>query len=258
MSKRRARNPRAIVSGQAGIVVMDAPNGCSYRRMGETDFRGCRPQDVSLLLGDATDVLVISGKSPTQISRILENEWANDRALHLLLILVDGESHLRAKRIAVESLDDLLSNPPVMQFVNHRLYARTLPPTADLDEAVRMSNSLIRKTVWNMLVELRRHQPNVKSVRERWALIDPRLFNDALGKSEFEQIAIEEGMFFKLCVDRASSEDVAAWADGLRLRGFSSRREVLDAWTAPFRIQKKTVAKETQGSFNEVWERHNE
>lgn len=259
MAKRRLQGTKAILSGQAGIVVlMDGSETCRYRRVGEDGFHACRPQDVTYLFGDASDAIVVIGKSPAQICRLLDNEWANDRALHLMLILVDGDAHLRAKRIAAESLEDILGNPTTYQFVTHRFYAHGLPAGADLDDAVQMSSELGRKIVWSMLIEFRNRQAAIKQVRERWELLDTGLFGSVAKKQQFEQIAIEEGMFFSLCKNAASKDEVRNWADNLRLKGFGSRMEILDAWALPFTTQRKDVAHETQASFYEIWERYAE
>jgi hypothetical protein len=259
MPKRRSLGPRAIISGQAGVVVfVDGSKSCNYRRVGEAEYHPCRAEDVPYLVGDASDAIVISGKSAAQADRILENEWKNDRALHLVLILIDGGAHLRAKRIAADSLEDILTTPTVYQFVRHRLYARTVPATADLDEAVRMSSEYGGKILWGMLVELRKHQAAIERVRERWERLDIILFGTMHEKRHFEQIAIEEGMFFGLCVSAVGNEVPKNWVNNLRLKGVRSRKEILEAWALPFAVERKDVDQETQGSFDEIWARQGE
>ena len=259
MPKRGPQGPRAIISGQAGVVVfVDGSKTSTYRRVGEEDYHPCRAEDVPYLVGDASDVIVISGKSAAQADRILENEWKNDRALHLILILIDGGAHLRAKRLAADSLEDILTTPTVHQFVRHRLYARNVPATADLDEAVRMSSEYGGKVVWGILVELRKNQAAIGRVRERWELLDIILFGTMHEKRQFEQIAIEEGMFFGLCVNAVGNEVPKNWVNNLRLKPFLSRKEILETWTSPFAVHRKDVAKETQGSFDEIWARQGE
>lgn len=256
MPKRRLEGPRAIISGQAGVAVfVDGPRICNYRRMGEEEYHPCRVEDVPYLIGDASDTIVVTGKSVAQADRILENEWKNDRALHLILILIDGGAHLQAKRVAADSLEDMLTTPTVHQFVRHRLYARGVPAAADLDEAVRMSSEYGGKIVWGMLVELRKHQPSIERVRERWELLDIILFGTVHEKRYFEQVAIEEGMFFGLCVNTAGTEVLKKWINNLRLKGFRSRQEILEAWARPFSVERKDVKQETQGSFDEIWAR---
>ncbi len=255
MPKRRPQEAKAIISGQAGIVIfVDGREACTFRRINEENISDCRRQDIPYLLGDCSDSIVVTGKSPIQAYRILENEWKNDRAIQLLLILIDGSSHLRAKRIAVGSLEEMLASATVYQFVAHRLYARPLPKDADLDEALRMSNEQARKQLWGLLTDIRTHQDMITNVRNRWELLDVGLFeNDYQGKNEFEQAVIEEGLFFILCTTQVTAEQPNIWSQNHRLRHFRLRKDVLTTWVSPFLTQKKDVMKETQGSFDELW-----
>src|SRR5437773_1437156 len=99
MAGSRRQDMTAIVSGQAGVVVLVSGTKCLSRRISASEYVQCQRRDIPYLFEAASDVISVSAKSPAQAFRILQNEWANDHALQLVLILLDHASHLRAKRI---------------------------------------------------------------------------------------------------------------------------------------------------------------
>ena len=205
------------------------------------DYRRCRMEDISYLFGDASDVISVAAGSPAQAFRILENEWAHDRALHLILILLDREAHLRAKRIASEALEQFLVVPTTRQFVLHRLYSRPLPASADIPEALRFCVDASGKALWGLLAALRDDQAKIHDVRERWDLLDPQLFGTAREKRLFEQVAVEEGIFFTLCRDRGgiSEKALSQWLSNPRLRVFPRRARVIETWAGVLVLERK-------------------
>jgi len=236
MPRRRSPQLRALLSGQAGVVVLLNGSTCLFRRVGEVELQPCRPDDISYLFGDATDVISVVGKSMEQAFRILESEWTHDRALHLTLILLDRDAHLRAKRVAAEALEELVAVPPTRQFVLHRLYAWPLPASADVADALEFCRDTRSKVLWGMLVTLREDQPQIRTVRDRWDLLDLQLFGTARGKHLFERMAVAEGMFFSLCHrgDRVFGDLIPQWLNNPSLREFASCKQVLETWAGAF------------------------
>jgi hypothetical protein len=236
----------AIVSGQAGLVVLVNGSKCSCRRIANPEYQLCERGDIPYLFADASDVISIDAKSPEQAFRILEHEWANDRCLHLLLILLDRASHLYAKRLASAALEKLLLSETAQQFVLHRLYARPLPPSADPSSALALAQETGLKLVWGLTTRVREDQARITAVRARWDSIDPGVFGNFDGKSVFEQVVIEEGLFFALGhIEQARAKDLpAGWLTNPRFKEFENSEQVLMAWVEPFlpgRIEVKTA-----------------
>jgi hypothetical protein len=239
---------RALLSGQAGNVVLIDGASCTCRSIGETDYRRCRIDDISYLFGDASDVISVAASSQAQASRILENEWSHDRALHLILILIDHGAHLRAKRIASEALEQFVAAPTTRQFVLHRLYSRPLPASADIPEALQLCMDASGKAMWGLLATLRDDQDKIRDVRERWELLDLHLFGTARDKLFFERVAVEEGIFFTLCRDPESITDKALsqWLGNPRLKRFPRRGKVIETWAGAFVRERKPPKREAQ------------
>jgi hypothetical protein len=248
MPARKRHEMTAIVSGQAGIVVLFTRTKISCRRISAPEYVPCHRRDIPYLFSDASDVISIAARSPTQAFRILENEWANERTLHLILIILDHESHLRAKRLASETLEELLVVPTAQQFVLHRLYSQPLPQCADMVEALALAQESRAKVLYSVIATLREDQPKVREIRERWDQIDPMLFGDFEVKRSFEQVAVEEGLFFSLCRNdsKLSVEVVASWLSNPRLKDFENHDRILQLWVEPFVQSRKAVRPATQ------------
>lgn len=251
--RNRSARPRALLSGQAGVVVLIDGASCTCRAIGEIDYRHCRIEDIPYLFGDASDVISVAAKSPAQAFRILENEWAHDRALHLILILLDQDAHLRAKRIASEALEEFLVVPTTRQFVLHRLYSRPLPASADVPEALRFCMDANGKAVWALLATLRDDQAKIRDVHERWELLDLHLFGTAREKHLFEQVAVEEGMFFSLCRDPGgiTEKALSQWLSNPRLKMFPRRGKVIETWAGSVPQRKPPTLAAQMGLFDE-------
>src|SRR5260370_38279096 len=97
MPRKRSVKRISVVSGQAAIVVVIDGSVCKFRRIDQPEYQHCRREDVPYLFGGASDVISVSGKSPSQVFRILKNEWSQDRALQFLLILLTQARHRLAK-----------------------------------------------------------------------------------------------------------------------------------------------------------------
>ena len=226
----------AIVSGQAGIVVLNKGLKCLARRISTPEYQPCVRSDIPYLFSDATDVISMQGKSPEQAYRIMESEWEKDRCLHLLLILLDASAFLYARRLASENLDGLLHSESTQTFVHHRLYARPLPASADLTWPLELAQDNGAKLLWHLLMSLRQAQSRIKDVRERWEALDSSLFGDYSAKHLFEQTAIEEGLFFDLCrtTTRFGTELTTTWMTNPRFKEFRNSSDILSVWTQPF------------------------
>lgn len=247
----RSSRPRALLSGQAGIAVVIDGVSCSCRRVGQPEYQPCRLEDVAYLFGGASDLVSLAGDSLTRVDRFLESEWAHDRAMHLTLILLDRDSHLRAKRIASEVLDPFLSISATRQFVLHRLYTHPLPESADVSEALRLCAEASARTTWGVLAAVRNDQPRIQEVRSRWELLDLQLFGTAPEKAAFERAAAEEGIFFALASNprNLTEKTISQWNNNPRLKRYRFRSRILDAWAGWFAPERKPATTESQLSL---------
>jgi hypothetical protein len=247
MARKRKLPPSAFVSGQAALAIFRDPKGYSYRRVGERLSRECRGEDVPYLFGGATDVITVIGKSTEQVMRILENEATQDQALHLILIILDSDAHLRAKSLASEAFEALIGSATIRKFVLDRIYTRPLPACADTADALRRCIDASCKATWALVSELRSDQAVIETVRGRWERVGGELFGNAQEKAIIERVAVEEGIFFTMCKypERITDEAIEQWASDSRLHNISAR-EIFRYWAGFFHVGRKESTPATQ------------
>ncbi|WP_321476171.1 hypothetical protein [uncultured Paludibaculum sp.] len=239
---------KAILSGQAGVVVVQDGSTCWSRRVRDDQYNECRLEDIPFLFADCYDLMSVASTSPAQAFRVLENEWTHDRALQLVLILLDSDAHLRARNMAASGLEKLFSKETAQQFVLHRLYAYPLPKGADLIGALEFCARESCRIARDLLFTLRDDQQNIVAVREHWNRLSPELFSTSSEKSLLEQIAIEEGFFYGLSSSKSRllGEMISQWVSNPRLRGFGNRKYIIEIWAKPFLSRPKEPTREQQ------------
>src|ERR1019366_1952155 len=91
----------------------------------------------------------------------LDLAWRQDRALLHLLILLERNSSRRARALSVESLEELLADEAVRNFVCDRLYSARLPSSADLIGSLLLAESQRASSLGEFLERLGRLQDSI-------------------------------------------------------------------------------------------------
>ena len=123
---------KAIVSGQAAKAVYWKQDGVWCLPLDATGPVQCSADDVPYLMGEATDLRAIDVDSPEEVVGELELSWSQDRALHLMFVLLDPDAEDDSRREAAEYLDEFFANTVVREFIVNRFYSAELPEQADL------------------------------------------------------------------------------------------------------------------------------
>ena len=186
---------KALISGQAGIAMLIDGEACSSIEVHSSGSVPRAARDVACLLGDAADLVELEGISTADAARELEVAWMKDRSIHLALIALDGEAAGENRRSAVECLSDLLKDSRVTDFVRNRLYAASLPPSADLPGALHLAESSGSTKFAGVLEEVGADQELIRRNRLAWDALRPDLFDGTAGKERFGFAAVESGMF---------------------------------------------------------------
>lgn len=145
-------------------------------------------------LRNAGVVVELKSSSKKAALELLENEWKCDRALRLILILLDEEEYTETKRIAADALSDFFKSPSILEFVKRRLYARPLPENADVTAAIEMVNGYLR----DFLQSLADAQLAIGQHRLAWDELTSDIFADAAARQRIEAYLIESGAFSEL------------------------------------------------------------
>jgi tetratricopeptide (TPR) repeat protein len=199
--------------------------------------------DVPYLLADANDVVEIPDATPQTAAVALDLSWRQDRALHLILILLDREADDDTRRIAVECLEEFACDPTVADFVCNRLYSGPLPDSADMVGALLLAESMDAKRLNKLLEDLGEFQPEIRRRREEWDALQPELFGGPQAKLEFGYIVVASGALRRLvqsAPEQVNSVLVDALADP-RFQRLMRSREVLTSWIKTVRTKRGPI-----------------
>ena len=129
---------QAMVSGQAGLALLVDGDAMWSVEIDEPTRRVPRRRaDVPHLFDGVTDLARLDGVTEASVVETLERAWRNDRALRLILILLDRGAGDELRASVVESLDDSFLVAGACAFVRTRLHAAPLPVESDLPGAIR-------------------------------------------------------------------------------------------------------------------------
>jgi len=220
---------KALISGRAGVAVLlhdgrtqsfhlDGPTGVERRR-----------EEIRLILGDCTDVIVVDNIAPESVSARLELEWAKQRCLALCLLLLDIESHPESRLLAVADMEDFLRDPEIAGFLRARLFAAPMPDKADLIGAINRAHSQNATSVVSILEEVGVHQGEIARCRSSWDAVPPQTFRDESSKEGVAFALIQAGAFPRI-VTTAPEKRGALLLDLLARPELRQWRVGLTAW----------------------------
>jgi len=177
---------RTLVSGRAGVAVhFHAGRVYSFHLDGPQGLER-RPEEVRRLFGDSPDVVAVPGLDPKDIPVRLEFEWRKQQALVLCLLLLDRESNLEARLLAIPDLEESLVDPEILTFLLSRLFVAPLPGNADLIGSINRAHDHKASKLVALLEDVGQHQIEISRCRAAW---------DAVG---FQDESQKEGLAFEL------------------------------------------------------------
>jgi hypothetical protein len=201
---------KVLISGQAGLAIFVDNTGSWVVSAERPDERlPCLNSDIAWLLADVVDIKEFEDTTYDDAVKELRRVSRADRALQLVLILLDGDEDSETAWMAAEVLDGWLKDEPVVRFVENRLYAAHLPHNADVPRAKEIARKAGEK-VFDFLVALDNHQGAIRTTRETWDTLSSDLFREITEDQEikgsrtesfrsekqvFERIAVKSGLF---------------------------------------------------------------
>ncbi len=234
---------RAILSGQSGLALLGDDDAVWAVSVEEPEVRTpCNWRDATYLLADADDVVELPDVSQQAALDVLEQAWRRDRALRLMLILLDREEDEETRTMAAECVDDHFASERVREYVTNRLYVAPLPASAELGRANQLAGDTNAPRVVAFLAKLETDQAVIARTRRAWDEIDPDKFEADAGKARFEAVAVDAGTFRRLteAVDTGNVQQV--WMECLgdsQITKLPGHRNVITAWVNPLRASRK-------------------
>ena len=161
----------ALISGQAAqAVLVNQTKVFLYRLDDDIDTSGVEipVTDIPRVFQDCTDVRKVHPVTTAGVRQELESDWAKDRALHLMMILLDPHEEHENRRLASECVNDLFVDPAVQQFVALFMYASPLPEIGQLNTASDIATTAVHDHVLAFVQQLAMHQTSIRKRCEAW------------------------------------------------------------------------------------------
>jgi RNA polymerase sigma-70 factor, ECF subfamily len=234
---------KALVSGQAGLALLIDGDRVESIHFDSSRTVARVKADIPYLLADATDVIEVCDTTHEKAAAALDLSWRQDRALHLILILLDREADDEARRMSAECLDEFLSDSKVYVFIANRLFSAPLPDSADMMSALLLADSVAATKLNQLLEDLGESQPEIRRRRTEWDALPPELFGGVQGKLEFGYVAVTNGTFRRLAQsepDGINNLLVTALA-APQFQRFAKYRQIIMSWIKPVHAQTKPL-----------------
>ncbi|TKJ37930.1 hypothetical protein CEE37_13275 [candidate division LCP-89 bacterium B3_LCP] len=224
----------ALISGQAGIAIFVETTGAFVVDIDSPDQERSLPKtSIPYVFNGASDVKLLKSVKRKKALETLELEWRKDRALQLMLILIDDEDDIETKREAAECLTELLSDKQVFEFLSNRMFSAPFPDDTNLEIAYKCGAQA--EPVIRLLDELSKNQIEIDLYRQEWDNLSPDLFDDDEDvKSELFHRIVEEGIFrdFVLTAKDAKKFSLVEFDFHKKFGREPNAGKILSAWTA--------------------------
>ncbi len=234
---------KALVSGQAGVAILIEKKRIFSLHIGEENTIPRTKEDIPYLLADTTDVIELDKATPETARTSLELAYQKDRALHLILILLDGDADSETRTMAAECLEEFFAESEAFDFVRNRLYVAPLPQNVDFIGAVLQAEEARASHLVEFLHDLDSHQSDIHHCRETWEALPNELFGDSVAKQQFGYAAVTAGLFRSLAQVSSDEADqvLFEYLRDPQLRQIQNSRKILMDWLQPFRETQRTV-----------------
>jgi RNA polymerase sigma factor (sigma-70 family) len=198
----------AVISGQSGVAVLvDSTRLASIHAGSDAAPVDRSPGEVRFLLGEARDLEFLEDIAPEEVRRRLEVSTSCYDALHLALILLDGELSRDTRRTAAEELDELLALEGIASFVESVLHAQPLPKGGDLLGG-RSACSGGTQRALALVERFEALQTVIREVHGAWEKMADSHFGTAEDRQHALSLAVKEGLFRDLVAIREAGASV--------------------------------------------------
>jgi len=225
---------KARISGRAAAFAIKRAGGWELGRRGCSERTLVREMDVTRVLGGTPDVVEIEVATVPEVERRLETEWCKDRALRLMILLLDPDEPDVGLEDAAILLEKLLDGPHVIPYIEDQFCQQELPDEARIDRAQALASNL--PAVWAMLSRISEWQSNIGQVRESFESLGEGLFGGADEKAEYRERAIAAGAFRSLVGSTVLGKltDAGIFELHAKLRDLPEARKIAKAWASSF------------------------
>lgn len=241
---------QAVISGHAGVaLLLDGPELSSVHVEDLEKVVPRRESEAYLLFGGAKDLQFLEDVSIEQVRSHLEFASARIDALHLALIVLDGDLTEETRREAAVELDTLLEIPAITYYLQCILYAHPLTPPADPLTAIGIC--FISESRAQALFEaVQAHQNVILEAHRAWEAIPSETFARPEERSSARALFATEGLFRTLVYARSTGNRLGSFREkiGQQSAGRIDSR-ILEAWLTYFDEQGQTSSETFSNRF---------
>lgn len=249
---------QAIVSGRAGrALILDGESLNSIEIDDPSKLVLRRRSDLPYLFGEASDLRTIENTTIESVERELRLDCHFTWALDLTLISLDADLEDEIRNDALEELEKLFTDEITVIRVENVLYSAPLPDDADLIKALELCESKALNGVLEFLRRLEDSQPLIEKANQAWETIPTATFGDYENKKIFKHTAVQEGLFRDLVtLDLSAAVSTILLNAGLKksVQQLPNHRQVLQAWTSPFRQSRKAAEVVSEDDTEDIFE----
>jgi tetratricopeptide (TPR) repeat protein len=239
---------KALLSGQTGVAVCIEDEELHSINVSSPDSWTARNEwELPYIFADAPDIIELDNISRLEVLEELHFEWAKDRSLQLILILLDIGEEAQTRFEAAECLDSLLKRDEVKEYVENHLYSSPLPSRADLSSAIKLSTDLVLANLEEFLIRLQGNQDEISKRFNAWNALPASMFDNLATKKLFYYDAVRYGAF-RLFVTERKKKNLAViqLLAHPHFRGSSKARKIFQAWAASFKESVTNIEFEDQ------------
>ncbi|MCP4583478.1 MAG: tetratricopeptide repeat protein, partial [candidate division Zixibacteria bacterium] len=227
---------KALISGQVGTAVLIEEEKIASFSIDDPDQIIERSEhEIHCIFHDATDFTILKDTNMDHVLSELDKLWKKDRAMHMLLILLDNSEDNDTRQLASECLEEYLSDD-IEIYLTDYLYTSPLPSSADLTGALEISQNSNQVRAIGFFKTLEINQSMITKCNEAWNALPIDLFETLEYKEDFRMKAISAGAFRLFVIEQGKKDK--ALLDLLlnpAFKGDVKSRAILQQWAAPFK-----------------------
>lgn len=222
------------ISGRAAAFAIQRADGWQLGRRGRKELIRIAEPDVVRVLGNTPDVIEADLPTVSEAERRLETEWSKDRALRLLLLLLDSQEGVEGLAEAAKLLDRLLTNKHIVAHIENQFAQQPLPANADLARVEELAVDLTDLSA--LLAHIREWQPMLPQVCSSFDALPNQLFGNPDEKADYRERAVAAGAFRALANGTRDGKLTHAGLFELHgaLKQFPHAREIARSWASAF------------------------
>ncbi|GGF74927.1 hypothetical protein GCM10011332_31210 [Terasakiella brassicae] len=228
----------ALISGQAAKAAF--AYGDNYKVISADTSDHCYETSLAnanYVFSGASDINQIEVSSEEEGLCYLKNAVEADRALILILMLLDPEEDTEIKKETAEILNDFLEDEHTRTFVSNQLFSAPSSDLTDINAAKKLSTEHKKLLTW--LIELDNCQEAIKKIRTTWDFLSSSLFKNSEDKDLAESILIDRGAFYQISTalnknDSRLFNSAKFWIFATpELQKINNYRKILSEWLTP-------------------------